>query len=106
MKKEYIEVGGKKYRVEANWNAVAEFCAKKGAVKLSQLDILSRLGVGDILTLMHCCIKEGERMDGRDFELTEQDLGSVANAGVISRFIALYVAQSQLGGGSEAGGKK
>lgn len=106
MIKEYINLDGKKYRVEANWNAVADFCRRKGVVNLTQLDILSRIGIDDVLTLMSCCIKEGERLDGKDFDLTEQDLGSLANASVVSEFITMYVQQSQPGGGGKGSGKK
>lgn len=105
MNKEYLDISGEKYRAEANWNAVAAYCDRKGVTNLSQLDMLGTIGVGDVLTLMHCCLQEGERLEGREFPLTEQELGSRAHAGTIAQFIRLYVRQSQLPGGGDDGKK-
>ena len=105
--KEYLKVGGREYRAEANWNAVAAYCRRKGVADLGGLDVLGRIGVEDVLPLMYCCLKEGERLEGRDFDLTEDDLGSLANAATVGQFMQLYVRQSQADTGEDGGsGKK
>ena len=38
--KDFLKIGDSEYRVEANWNAIAGFCRKKGVSDLSQLDVL------------------------------------------------------------------
>ena len=37
--KDFLKIGDSEYRVEANWNAIAGFCRKKGVSDLSQLDV-------------------------------------------------------------------
>lgn len=96
MRCDYLEIGDKKCRVEANWNAIADFCRRKGVTDLSQLDILSRIGVDDILPLMHCCLKEGERVNGNDFPLSEEELGSVVNTVKMGEFMRIYAEQSRV----------
>ena len=77
--KDFLKIGDSEYRVEANWNAIAGFCRKKGVSDLSQLDVLVHIAIDDILPLMHCCIKEGERLEKRNFPMSESELGSVVN---------------------------
>ena len=37
MKNYYLSIGGKKVRVEMNWNAMMTFCEEKGIDDLSKL---------------------------------------------------------------------
>ena len=104
MMKEYLRIGGKAYRAEANWNAIAAYCRRKGVTDLAGLDVLGNVGVEDVIPLMHCCLKEGERLEGRDLDLTEDDLGSLANAATVGAFMQLYVRQSQAGPVEDAAG--
>lgn len=104
--KDYLKIGDKEYRVEANWNAIAGFCRKKGVSDLSQLDVLVHIAIDDILPLMHSCIKEGECLEGRDFLFTEDDLGGMANAAVMGVFMRIYARQSQIDAGPGGGKKK
>ena len=64
--KDFLKIGDSEYRVEANWNAIAGFCRKKEF--LICLSLMSwYISIDDILPLMHCCIKEGERLEKRNF---------------------------------------
>lgn len=92
--KDYIKIGAKSYRVEANWNATADYCRRKGVTKLSEMDSLADMSPDDVLTLMHCCLKEGERMDERDIDITSEDLGSMINTQKMNEFIRIYASQS------------
>lgn len=94
MKKSYLTIGEKNYRVEANWNATLDYCDRKGVTELSALDNLGQLTPGDLTIMMHCCIKEGERMDGREFNMTELDLGGILRPFHIGEFVRIYQEQS------------
>lgn len=101
MEKYFLNIEDKEYRVEANWNAVADFLRKKGILDLSQLDILVHIAIDDILPLMHSCIKEGERLERHDFLMSEEELGSVVNTSIMGSFMQIYVQQSQFSGPGE-----
>ena len=81
--KDFLKIGDSEYRVEANWNAIA-----------------------DILPLMHCCIKEGERLEKRNFPMSESELGSVVNTAVMGQFMRIYARQSQMEADGGSGKKK
>lgn len=104
MKKHYLEIGELKLRVEANWNATLAYCECKGVDNLSALDNLGELSPGDLTTMMHCCIKEGERMDEREFVMSELDLGAILRPQHVGQFIQMYQEQSAVK--AEKGAKK
>ena len=104
--KDFLKIGDSEYRVEANWNAIAGFCRKKGVSDLSQLDVLVHIAIDDILPLMHCCIKEGERLEKRNFPMSESELGSVVNTAVMGHFMRIYARQSQMEADGGSGKKK
>nr|DAT38755.1 MAG TPA: tail assembly chaperone protein [Caudoviricetes sp.] len=94
MSKDFLKIGEREFRVEANWNAIADFCRRKGVNDLGQIDFLAKIAIDDILPLMHCCIKEGERMENRSFELSEIDLGELVNTAEMGQFMQIYAGQS------------
>ncbi len=96
MRKSYLTIGEIKLRVEANWNATLDYCDRKGVTELSSLDNLGELTPGDLTTMMHCCIKEGERLDGREFTMTEQDLGGILRPYHVGEFVRIYQEQSMI----------
>ena len=104
--KDFLKIGDSEYRVEANWNAIAGFCRNKGVSDLSQLDVLVHIAIDDILPLMHCCIKEGERLEKRNFPMSESELGSVVNTAVMGQFMRIYARQSQMEADGGSGKKK
>ena len=77
--KDFVEIDGRQYRVEFNFNAIGDFCAIKGA-GLDVFERFSELGINDLILLFHCGIVEGERLEGRDCDLTLRDLGAVIDA--------------------------
>ena len=105
--KEVINIDGKEYRVAANWNAIRDYCGRKGVTDLSKLDSIVQFDVSDILTLAHCCIKEGERMEGKELVLSEEELGEIMSPVSMTVFINIYVGQSTTGiGQNDAGESK
>ena len=104
--KDFLKIGDSEYRVEANWNAIAGFCRKKGVSDLSQLDVLVHIAIDDILPLMHCCIKEGERLEIRNFPISESEMGGVLNTVVMGQLMRIYARQSQMEADGGSGKKK
>lgn len=97
MQKDFIEIGGKSYRVEANWNATVDFLEARGTNDLSALQALGQISPIDATLLMVSCVREGERLEGRECDLTAAALGEMRPAEVasaISQFLAVYVKQS------------
>ena len=43
---------------------------------------------------MAACINEGERLEGRESNLTAQDIGSNKDYSVITKFVEIYIKQS------------
>ncbi len=84
------------YRVEINWNSHIEYCSMKGIKDLSGLDDLANLSVGDLLDFIWCSLKEGERMDKRNFNITPLDLGALLKPTDIISFLNIYKEQCQV----------
>lgn len=97
MPKDFIKIAGKSYRVEANWNAVVDFLAARGTNDLVALQSLERITPLDATLLLACCVKEGERLEGRECTFTAATLGEMRPAEVaacIAEFLTIYVKQS------------
>lgn len=90
MHKVYINLDGTDYRMEVNWHATAAYCARKGVVNLTDIDNIGKITIPDVLPLAHCCITEGERLDGRVFEMSEDELGTKMLPKNIAEFIRKY----------------
>lgn len=103
MKNYYLSIGGKKVRVEMNWNAMITFCEEKGIDDLSKLGEDGNVTPRDLLTIMYSAIKEGERMEGRKFELTKEGLSEIVRPSDITSFLKIY--KEQCGGGDDVTGK-
>ena len=98
MKKDTIVIGGKEYRVEVNWNALAAFLAAVGRDSIDELANFNTIRPSEITSLIAACIIEGERLEGRkvegailDFAL---DLGAVITPADVAAFMDIYVRQS------------
>lgn len=104
MKNNYLLIGGEKVRVEMNWNAMMSFCDQKGIDDLSKIGDIGKLTTRDLLMIMHSAIKEGERMDGKNFEKTKEQLGEVLRPSDISQFMSIYKEQCGVDDGGDDGG--
>lgn len=94
MHKDYITFGGKRVRVEANWNAIVNYCRAQGKTSLECITGLSDLQMEDIAPLMAACINEGERLDGRESNLDALTIGSTSGwFQAISEFVQVYTGQ-------------
>ena len=94
MKKDYIEIAGKRYRVESNWNALTAFLDAVGRNTLDELSKIDSIRPSELTALMAACIAEGERLDGRGNATTALDLGAVITPDDVRNFLEIYVRQS------------
>jgi len=107
MEKSYIEIAGKRYRVECNWNAYAEFLRMSGRDSMSELvAVVGELRPSDTAGLMAASINEGERLDGRESHWTAESIGETANVLEIAQFIRIYSDQATAKIPADADGKK
>jgi hypothetical protein len=94
MKKDYVKIGDREYRVEVNWNALASFLREVGRDTIDELASFSTIRPSEITALMAACIAEGERLDGRKDIPSSLDIGAVITPGDVAKFMEIYVKQS------------
>jgi len=94
MKKDYIDIAGKRYRVETNWNALTSYLRAVGRDTIEDLSQIGQLHPSELTALMAACIQEGERLDGRDGAPGALDLGTVITPEDVRVFLEIYVRQS------------
>ena len=94
MKKDYIEIGGKRYRVESNWNALMAFLEAVGRNTIDELSKIGDIRPSELTALMAACIAEGERLDGRDGAPSALDLGALVTPAKVREFLDIYALQS------------
>jgi len=94
---DYIELGGRKLRVEVNWNAyenILELAGKSSFDDLSELvrDVTPK----GVKRLMAACINEGERLEGHSDRFTPEDIGAMVSLDgrEINAFLEIYTRQS------------
>lgn len=93
-----LEIKGREYRVECNWKACVEFLKAKGTDSIEGLTNIASLAPSDLSLLAICCIREGERLEGRNCELNNDfidTLPMVEGLTIVAHFISIYSAQSQ-----------
>ena len=94
MKKDYIEIAGKRYRVDSNWNALTAFLEAVGRNTLEELSKIDSIKPSELTALMAACIAEGQRLDGSKDAPSALDLGAVITPEDVRRFLDIYVRQS------------
>ena len=95
MEKSFINIGGKDYRVEVNWNALSAFLKAVGRDTLEGLSDISDMKPSDIAPLMAAAINEGERLEGRESRFAGESIGEVIRPSHVSKFMAIYIDQSR-----------
>ena len=101
MKKDYIEIAGRRFRVESNWNALTAFLDAVGRDTLDELSRINTIRPSELTALMAACIEEGERLDGRDGAPSAKDLGALITPDDVREFLNIYVRQSSPKTGAE-----
>ena len=106
MKKDYIEISGRRFRVEANWNALTSFLDAVGRDTLDELSRINTIRPSELTALMAACIEEGERLDGRDGAPSAKELGAIITPDDVREFLTIYVRQSNPKTGAEESKKE
>ena len=89
MEKRFVKIRGKQYRVEVNWNAFEEFARLKGVSITNALSLDLQEG-DNIKVMMTAALKEGERLEGREFTLTPVQVGEILTPVAVSQFLNVY----------------
>lgn len=97
MQADYITLSnGIRYRVEVNLNSIEAICAALNIDDFSRIDNLASLKINEVKTLIHCCVAEGERMDGRTLELSATNLAGFFHINTIQEFMTLFNRQATI----------
>lgn len=96
MGKSFITIGGNTYRVEVNWNALANFLTLIGEDSIAGLTRIDEFRVSQIPALIAATIEEGERLEGREVKLDPRDLGTVLNPFHLRKFMDIYTEHSRV----------
>lgn len=94
MPKDFITIDGTQYRVEANWNALVAYLTATGRDTMDALALFGQLRPSDIAPLMAACIAEGERLEGRESDLTAERIGEKCDFDTLTQFMRIYARQS------------
>ena len=92
-----ITIRGREYRVECNWRACVAFLKAKGTDSIDGLVNIASLAPSDLSLLAMCCIHEGERLEGRECDLTEDFIDGmpmVEAMAFVSSFVSIYSSQA------------
>lgn len=106
MTADYIEIDGRKYRVEANWNAMVAFLAATGRDTWDGLVSFDHVLPSDLAPLAAACINEGERIDGHECHFSAEDIGALLSVRLVSDFLPIYTRQASPDVPVEEGSKK
>jgi hypothetical protein len=93
MKRDCIEISGKEYPVEFNWNTTANFLDNEG-LKLAQADDLRNLKASQITGLIYEGVREGCRMHKIDFPFSKEDFAALLQPKNVTDLLTIYAKQT------------
>lgn len=89
--KDYIEIDGKRLRVNICWNAIAMFFKQKGVDDMSEFGNIVNMSAEDVLILMYWAIYYGEQCEQRELPYTSSaQLGNIVGPAQVAKFIAIF----------------
>lgn len=91
MRKDYVKLGEKTYRVEVNWNAMLDFADRRGLTNIGELMDVNEIDKDNVADLCAAGIREGERLDGRECAITGKEVAETIAPREMMRFIGIYV---------------
>lgn len=94
MHNDYMVIGGVRYRVEVNWNALTDFLAEIGQDSMQGLADMDHLKPSEITALMAAAINEGSRLDGSEARVSPRAIGAAVSIANVKEFLDIYVRQS------------
>lgn len=91
MKYDNVEIGGKKYRIEFNWNAISGWMDITGH-QFDDLADVKKIRGADLTELCYQGILEGCRLESVEFPFTVKDLGAVMSPKTVAAFMNVFTA--------------
>jgi hypothetical protein len=85
-----LRIGGAEYSVACNMNALMGFLEDRGTDDFGALTDLTKLKPTDMLPLIAACVREGERIEGRQCSLSAKDIGEVADFRALTDFMEIF----------------
>jgi len=95
MKNDTIIINNTEYRIEFNWNAMADFLETEG-IKLSDVDKLENLTAKQVTGLIYSGVKEGARMENKPFPYQREDIGAHLSTTDVAKLVTIYRRQSEV----------
>lgn len=99
-----LTINNKMYSVACNWRAIEEFAELNGIKTIQGLAKISDMDISALPAFIHACVREGEKMDGRELELTVDDVRDHINMSVVAHFMAIFREQSTFDAPARSGG--
>ena len=94
MAAEYINIGGKDYRVSHSFATLSMFSQFTGRKTLEQMERFEGMSPDDLMAMMYCAIYMGEKLDGRVLEIeTPQQLGMLVGIGTMQTYAQIFARQ-------------
>ena len=88
--RDMIRIGDAEYAVACNMNALMAYLQERGTDDFAALADLTKLKPSDMLPLIAACVREGERIEGRQCSLSAEDIGEVANFNLLTAFMEIF----------------
>ena len=95
MKHDIITINDTDYRIEFNWNALADFLETEN-IQLKEIDKLENLSPKQVTSLCYCGVKEGARMENKPFDFNIEDFGANLTPTDIAGLIIIYRRQTEV----------
>jgi hypothetical protein len=89
MKYDYLEINGQKCRIEFNWNTISNFLEDNG-LELSAMDELAKMKPSQITQLIHSALKEGARMEKKEFPYSASDVGAGLSIADVNDVLTIF----------------
>ena len=88
--RDMIRIGDAEYAVACNMNALMDYLQERGTDDFAARSDLTTLKPTDMLPLIAACVREGERLEGRQCSLSAKDIGEVADFHVLTAFMEIF----------------
>lgn len=100
MEQDHITLNGIRYCARFNWNALTGFLDETGQ---NDVDALKNFKVtpSSVVVLIWYGLREGERLEGRDFSLTREDIGASLTAPVVESALEIFMRHNGVAGPSK-----
>lgn len=83
-------IGGAEMQCACNMNAIMAFMQARGTDDFSAFANISQLKPSDLLPLIAACVHEGERLAGRECNITAEEIGEEADFTLFNDFLQIF----------------